>query len=444
MVMNEKSVFIGSDQGVIAGYRNARNWVWTLLSAGEPGFVNDLLVAGEVLFIASDEGLFRFYKGRMERLSTIPCRSLAADSSFLAAVNPDSVMLFFFAPSASSKGLSRPGSVPEVGSFTPSLPVISMVPMPDLQMGRLPDFQALEKKRIAEGDSKVASSTENETDLSKTEKGFPAELQIPVFSSLQKINNRYYLATKNRGLWWFEDGKWFQVEALPSVGIDSLASSKENSLYAYGNRKGVYRVDNASVACIITEDKTNGLLDLYVAEDEELLMLFDTGDIIAKSKDAQAVNLAQIPGEFKGEFHSLWKSGKNLVVVVDRGILIQESDKQWNLLFYKGRIEGSRVTSATEGDNQSVYIGINDGRVFRFVSGRLEFVATIKDQPVEMNYAGCLWVAGNESLYFLENNSLIPTPFHAREKILGAFPVTDSKSVLVFTGSGIKYIAGRQ
>jgi hypothetical protein len=47
-------------------------------------------------------------------------------------------------------------------------------------------------------------------------------------------------------------------------------------------------------------------------------------------------------------------------------------------------------------------------------------------------------------LYFLEGGNLIATPFHAKERILGAFPIADSKSIMVFTGSGIEVVAGRQ
>jgi hypothetical protein len=212
MLTTERSVFIGSDQGVIAGYRNARNWVWTLLSAGKPGFVNDLLVSGEVLFIGSDEGLYRFYNGRMERLSSIPCQALAAGDSFLAAVNPDSVMVFYFSPFVSVKDGSRLAAVPEIGSHTPSTQIISMIPMPDLQIGRLPDFRALQQEQ--DNDKTFSQSATVTTGLkTKATKELPAELQPPVFSDLRKLADRYLLATRNRGVWLYEDNQWQQVHS---------------------------------------------------------------------------------------------------------------------------------------------------------------------------------------------------------------------------------------
>lgn len=436
MVTTERSVFIGSDQGVIAGYRNSRNWVWTLLSAGKPGFVNDLLVSGDILFIGSDEGLFRFNNGRMERLSSIPCQALAAGDSFLTAVNPGSVMMFSFAPYVSVK--DGPRLVPEVGSYTPSMPVVSMIPVPTLQFGRLPDFTAL-----SEGQEEKASlaSASIVSPKNPPQESLPTALQVPVFSDLERISDQFFLATLNRGIWIYDNSGWQQVSEVP--GVDSLAGNGR-VCYAYGNGKGVYRLHKDRSEIMVKEVFCNGLLNVHVCQDGSLLMLFADGSIKTTDSNNDLQNLASIPDEFRGEFHSVWKIGANLVVLVNKGVLVQESDNRWNLVFFKGRIEGGRVNAATGGADDSLFTALNDGRIFKFSGGQLEFVGTINDQPVSMNYAGFLWIAGSESLFFLEKNNLIAAPFHAKDKILGAYPVADSKSIMVFTGSGIKVIAGRQ
>ncbi|MGM0599350.1 MAG: hypothetical protein ACQETH_05990 [Candidatus Rifleibacteriota bacterium] len=442
MVTTERSVYIGSDQGVIAGYRNARNWVWTLLSAGKPGFVNDLFVSGDVLFVGSDEGLYRFKNGRMERLSSIPCQALAAGKSFLAAVNSDSILLCYFAPFVSVKDGPYLSSVPEVGSYTPSMPVVSMIPVPDLQFGRLPDFQYLENK-LEQNEESATDSTasESEGDIVPETK-FPPELQTPVFSDLQKVNDYYYMATLNRGIWLHHKSSWKRINGVPSVGLGALAGSNE-FCYAYGPGEGVYKIKQDSARLFIKDVFTNGLLDINTSKDGSLVMLFEDGEIKTSDKNGKLETLTSIPGDFKGEFHSIWKMDSQLVVVVNRGVLIQESRKQWNLVFFKGGFEGSKVTVVTRGPGNALFIGVNDGRIFKLSGTSLDFVGTISDQPVAMNFAGYLWVAGKESLYFLEKNKLIATPFHVNDKILGAYPVPDSKSIMVFTGSGIKLIAGR-
>ncbi len=434
MVTTDRSVFIGTDQGVVAGYRNRRNWVWTLLSAGKPGFVNDLLVSGEILFIGSDEGLFRFSNGRMERLSSIPCQALAAGDSFLAAINPESAMLFYFAPFVGIK--DAPRLVPEVGSHTPALPVVSMVPVPDLQFGRLPDFSTMTGNPV---DENIATDSTNQAAMPHS--SLPPALQVPIFSDLEKVGDQYFLATRNRGIWRYNNNGWQEVGNMP--GVDSLTGNG-SACFAYGNGKGIFRLQETRLEPVIKEVFCNGLLNVNVCQDSSLLLLFADGSIKTPDNTGNVHTIATIPDEFRGEFHSVWKIDNNLIVVVNKGILQQESDKQWNLIFYKGRIEGGRVTAATAGDLNSIFIAINDGRIFKFRSGQLDFVGTINDQPVSMNYAGFLWVAGNESLFFLEKGNLIATPFHARDRILGAFPVSEGNSVMVFTGAGVKILAGRQ
>ncbi len=437
MITNERSVFIGSDQGVIAGYRSARNWVWTLLSAGKPGFVNDLLVSGEILFIGSDEGLYRFYNGRMERLSSIPCQALAAGESFLAAVNPRSIMLFYFAPFVGLKDGQR--LVPEVGSHTPAMPIVSMVPVPNLQFGRLPDFRALAQSDMDLNAHDTASGTNPQVSL----KPLPDELQIPVFSDLEQVGQKFYLATGNRGTWLYDSIGWLEVNGVPRSGLEHLAGNG-NECYVYGNGRGIFKLDGVNAAPLVKEVFSSGLLNVHVCQDGSLLILFENGSIKTVDNNGTLQEIATIPSEFRGEFHSVWKAGTGLVVVVNKGLLLQESDKQWNLVFFKGRIDGTRVTSVTPGEDNSIFVAINDGRIFQFSEGHLDFIGSINDQPVAMNYAGFLWVAGNESLFFLEKNNLIAAPFHAKDRILGAYPVPDSNSVMVFTGSGIKVIAGRQ
>lgn len=443
MVTTDRSVFIGSDQGVIAGYRNSKNWVWTLLSAGKPGFVNDLLVSGDILFVGSDEGLYRFNNGRMERLSSIPCQALATGDSFLAAINPDSIMLFYFAPYANIKDGPRLSSVPEVGSFTPSLPVVSMIPVPSLQFGRLPDFRSLNNETPADSFKAAINASEATSLENPPEKGLPPELQVPVFTDLERVFEKYYMATENRGIWLYESSEWKEVLGVSKVGVDKLTSNG-TLCFAYGNGKGVFQIVNDSAKIVMKEVFCNGLLDVHVCQDGSLLFLFEDGSIKTVDLQGNLQGLATIPGEFKGEFNSVWKVGPSIVVVVNKGVLVQESDKQWNLVFFKGRFDEARVTSTTMGADNSLYVGTNSGRIFRFAAGQLEFVGTINDQPVAMNYAGCLWVAGNDSLYFLEKSNLIAAPFHTKENVLGAYPVPDSESVMVFTGAGIKVIAGRQ
>lgn len=441
MVTTDRNVFVGTDQGVVVGYRNSRNWVWTMLSAGKPGYINDLIVSGDILFIASDEGVYRFNKGRMDRLSAIQCHALAIGDSFLAAVNTDSIMFYYFSPAVGEIAGRRYGPVPEIGTFTPVFPFVSMPPLPRLQYARLPDFGLLEtddKIRLTES---VAAS-ESFSPGDKPCVSLPSELQKPIFSDILKFDSRYLLATENRGVWAYDGENWSQIRGIEKSGHSFLACNASSS-YAYGASIGIFRVNGDVAVEILGSDQTSGLLNVFVEADDTLSLLFSDGSIKTCS-NGQINELSGIPGDFKGEFHSLWKINGRYLVVVDNGVLLHESGRQWNLIFFKGSIDSAKVVAVTPGKLDNLYVALNDGRIFEFVAEKLEFTGVISDQPVALNFDGFLWVAGRESLYFLEKNNFVPAPFRTADRILGAFPVADSKSIMVFTGAGVNLIAGRQ
>ncbi len=440
MVTTDRNVFIGTDQGVVAGYRNARNWVWTLLSAGKPGYVNDLVVSGDIVFIGSDEGVYRFSKGRMDRLSSVPCQALALGRNFLTAVNPESIMLFYFTGIA-NEGLKVSQAIPEIGTFTPQIPVVSMLPLPRLQFGRMPDFSLLEQSLNRQPLTESQAATPTSDVAARPHVPLPTELQKPVFSDIVKIGKRYFLATENRGVWKFDGDEWEMLEGLPETGASSLICNDEEC-YVYGSSAGIFRLFEDSGTLIAGPEKTAGLLHVSFENKGRLLMLFRDGSIRSLA-DGSVKELYGIPGEFKGDFNSVWKLGERYLVVVDKGVMVHESEKQWNLIFFKGRIDNAKVSAVERGVEENLFIALDDGRVFEFKDDRLDFLGVVNDQPVALNFDGYLWVAGRDSLFFLENKNFVSAPFHTSDRILGAFPQPDSNSILVFTDFGVKLIAGR-
>lgn len=439
MITTERNVYIGTDQGVVAGYRNARNWVWTLLSAGRPGYINDLYLAGDILFIASEEGLFRFVNGRMERLSAAPCKAIAAGTSFLAAINIDSVMLYYF--SGVSDGARVAAAVsPRVGSFTPSVPVVSMVSFPSIQMGRLPDFSHMTSVNEPAVDDEVEEHAEGQAVRSKLT--LPVELQKPVFTDVARFGNKYVLITRNRGAWTLENGNWSQLPVDMQPGLSSFALS-QSGIYAYGDGAGVVRFFENKVEYLLKPADTNGLLHTHATRHQDLLFLYADGTIKQKRPDAPLEPLFTLPGELKGKFHSVWMINDRYIVVVDSGVMLHETEKQWNLIFFRGRIESSEVVAVHKSPDNNLYLALNDGRVFVYRNEVLELLGAINELPASINFDGFLWVAGQETLFFLENGEFVAAPFRTREKILGAFSEPAQESIYVFTDSGLNSIAGR-
>lgn len=441
MVTTDRNVFIGTDQGVIAGYRNSRNWVWTILSAGKPGYINDIAVSGDVLFVGSDEGVFRFNKGRMERLSAIPCQALSIGLNFLAAVNADSIMLFYFSPAPGDANARLFGPIPEIGTYTPSFPMVPVLPATRLQYGRLPDFGLLETDdKLPLTESQAAS--ESWAPHEKPFVALPAELQKPIFSDTVQFGGRYLLSTENRGVWSYDGSNWSQINGISQLGVANLVKNHQ-TCYAWGPEAGIFRIDSDRGVQLAGPEKTGQLVHIFADTDETLLLLFADGSIKTLAF-GEIRELFGIPGEFKGDFNSVWKIGGRYLVVVDKGVMIHESERQWNLVFFKGNIDAAKIAAVEPGDHDNLFIALNDGRIFEFKNEKLDFIGVITDQPVSMNFSGLLWIATRETLFFLENNSFVPTPFRSSDRILGAFPVADSKSILVFTGSGVKTLAGRQ
>ena len=439
MVITDRNVFIGTDEGVVAGYRNARNWVWTLLSAGRPGYVNDLIVSGDNLFIGSDEGVYRFSKGRMDRISSVPCQALALTNSFLAAVNPDSIMMFYFTGATSD--MSEATKVPEIGTFTPVIPVVSLLPLPGLQVGRLPDFRQLEQATETRALTESVAATASFSPLERPHVPLPNALQKPVFSDIARAGNEFLLTTRNRGAWVYDGENWQQVEGVPQSGAESMAHN-DSTHFIYGASVGIYQISAGSATLMIDKSLTHELLHMSVNDDNSMILLFSDGKIKV-ARDGTINDLLKIPGDFKGEFHSIWKIDNRYLVVVDKGVLLHETEHQWNLVFFKGRLENLKVVAAEPGPDKNLFIALNDGRIFEYAAGKLDFTGVIDDQPVSLNYEGCLWVAGRDSLFFLENKSFITTPFHTRDLILGAFPQISKDILLVFTDAGVNLLSGR-
>lgn len=441
METTDKVVYVGTDQGVIAGYRNNRNQIWTILSAGRPGYINDIVVTSDILFIGSDEGVFRFYKGRMERLSAVPCNALAICGGALAAINKNSIMMFEFSPISMGINLAHILPVPEIGTYTPTLPIMSRLPQARLQYGRLPDFGLLE----SDDKTPLVQSNASETAWLPENKPFvelPAELQRPIFSDAIKGGKQHLLATVNRGIWAYSNNKWTSIKGAEKQGLAKLCSGAEE-FYAYGASAGVYRIDlldGLEATEVIGEEATEGLVGMTVGSAQELYLLYLDGSIV-RFKDGQQRRLTSIPSELSASYAAIHRLGERFLVVTDKGILTYTAGDSWNLVYFKGSTENARIAATEPGAAANLYVALSDGRVFEYRNDELSFVGVVTDQPVAMNYSSFLWIAGKESLFFLENNSFVQTPLHTDDRIIAAFPTEDNASILVFTGSGVKILS---
>ena len=437
MVTTEKNVFIGTDQGIVAGYRSSKNWVWTMLSSTKPGFINDIISAGEVLFIASDEGVFRYYKGKMDRLSSIPTYSLCLCDTFLAAINKSSILFYYFNFSGNIGNSSIFGVIPELGTYTPTLPITTLPMETRPTYSRMPDYGLLEtdgKEALTES----SLSTESYPPDQKPMVELPVELQRPVFSDITKFNDKYLLATTNRGIWSFDGKTWNQINHNGKGNANKLCCNSKHC-YAYSSQSGVYEILENIANLIIDSQETKGLKHLSICDEDTLLLLYNDGKV-KKFSNGELELFFNIPSEFTENCHSIWKIKEQYVALLNQGIMTHESNGKWNLMFFQGNIDSAKIADVVCIDNKELYIALNDGRIFRFLDNKLPLSGIISDHPNSINYSGNLWVSSMDSLYLKDKNSFTAIPFKSRDRILGAFPDKENKNIYVFTASGLRII----
>ncbi len=437
MVTTDKNVFIGTDQGIVAGYRSSKNWVWTMLSSTKPGFINDIVNAGEVLFIASDEGVFRYYKGKMDRLSGIPTYSLCLCDTFLAAINKSSVLLYYFNFSGSIGNNSIFGVIPELGTYTPTLPITTLPMETRPSYIRMPDYGLLE----TDGKEALTESSQAAVNYPPDQKPMvelPIELQRPVFSDITQFKEKYLLATTNRGIWSFDGKTWNQINHNGKGNANKLCCNSKHC-YAYSSQSGVYEILDNIANLIIDSQETLGLKYISICDEDTLLLLYNDGKV-KKFNKGELESFFNLPNEFTETCHSIWKIKEQYVAVLNQGIMTHESNGKWNLMFFQGNIDSARIADVVSLNNQELYIALNDGRIFRYSDNKLPLTGIISDHPNSINYSGDLWVSSMDSLYFKDKNSFTAIPFKSRDKILGAFPDKENKNIYVFTASGLRII----
>ncbi len=438
MITTDKNIYIGTDKGVVVGIRDSKNWVWTMISTTKPGYINDMVNAGEILFIASNEGVFRYSKGKMDLLSSVPTYSLCFCDTFLAATGKNSVYLYYFDFTGSIGDTSIFGMVPELGTYTPTLPVKTLPMSARSMFNRMPEYGLMDtdgKRALAESDL----PTEQFSPARKPMVELPIELQRPVFSDISKFNGKFYLATINRGIWSFDGKVWSQVNHNGKSNAKRLCSN-EKHCYAYSEESGIYEILENIANLVLGSNDTLGLKFVSICDSDTLLLLYSDG-MVKTFSNGELKTFFTIPNEFKDSCHSVWKISGQYVAVLNQGVMTHETDGKWNLMFFQGNIDSAKIADVCDFDNKTLYIALNDGRIFEYSKGKLPLSGIIPDHPKSIKRSDNLWISSSDSLYIKDNNRFMAIPFKSGEKILGAFSDNENKNIFVFTASGLRILA---
>jgi hypothetical protein len=301
----------------------------------------------------------------------------------------------------------------------------------------MPDYGLLEtdgKEALTES----SLSTESYPPDQKPMVELPVELQRPVFSDITKFNDKYLLATTNRGIWSFDGKTWNQINHNGKGNANKLCCNSKHC-YAYSSQSGVYEILENIANLIIDSKETKGLKHLSICDEDTLLLLYNDGKV-KKFSNGELELFFNIPSEFTENCHSIWKIKEQYVALLNQGIMTHESNGKWNLMFFQGNIDSAKIADVVCIDNKELYIALNDGRIFRFLDNKLPLSGIISDHPNSINYSGNLWVSSMDSLYLKDKNSFTAIPFKSRDRILGAFPDKENKNIFVFTASGLRII----
>ncbi|MBP5468651.1 MAG: hypothetical protein J6Z11_05350, partial [Candidatus Riflebacteria bacterium] len=325
----------------------------------------------------------------------------------------------------------------ELGTYTPNLPITT------LSMGerpirtRMPDYGLLE----TDGKQAIGISQAPSEDYAPDRKPMielPIELQKPVFSDISKFNNKYYLATTNRGIWAFDGKNWNQVSHNGKGNANKLCSNQKHC-YAYSKNSGIYEVLDNIANLVIEPKETENIKYLSICEDDTLLLLYTDGKVKTFSNGELSLTFT-IPNEFLENCHSVWKVSNQYIAVLNQGIMVYESSGKWNLKFFQGNIDSARISDIISLDNKILYMALNDGRIFEYSNNKLILSGIIPDHPISIKYSENLWISSADSIYLKEGNSFAPATFKSGDRILGAFTDKISKNILVFTASGLRIL----
>lgn len=443
MVTTDKNVFIGTDQGVVAGYRNLKNWVWTMISSSNPGYINKIVNTGDILFIASDEGVFRYSKGKMDRLSNIPVYSLCLCDTFLAAVSKNSVMLYYFDVSASLAKDSIFGTVPELGTYTPTLPISSLPIITRPNNAQVPEYGLMD----TDGKQPLAQSSainRNFTPENKPMLELPVELQKPIFSDAIKFENKYYLATLNRGLWSFDGKNWSLVNSNGQGRAYKLCGNNQHC-YAYSSQSGIYELLDNIANLIIQPIETQGLKKLTICSDDTMLLYYSNGKVKTMT-DGKLVDLLNIPSDCNDDCHSIWKVSQQYVAVLNQGIMTRQVNQEnqneinWQLQNFNGNTDTAKISDVKLIPGNILYIALNDGRIYEYSNGKPTFLGIVPDYPTSIEKSDKLLVTSKDSVFYKDNNSFFAESFKSDEPIIGAYSDERNKVIYVFTSSGLRIL----
>lgn len=462
------ALFVGTSDGVLAGFKQGENWSWTPLPSG-PTRVTDLLVSGNALLVLGREGLFRWRDNRFDRLLEVSdARLLAVGSRYLALSGPGKVRFATITGPAGSQGLV-PTTVPGVAPAVQPLPNALPTPIPSVapspippspgQGSMLPAVAPVQQSSAFNGLPSVSGnpSMALPTVVAQpapsivpagnagflNDAAMPASLRGPLVTSTAWDGARLWVGTANDGLWKLENDTWTAFQ--PANG--GLADPQVVSLWSLNDRTflfswvlGLMTLDGGKPSSALAVDRARGFLAL-AGDPAQPLLLFEGGYLRRLSGPNRLEEVTRVPEDYYLTVRSLQVSDGKPVVITDQGFLRQDSPGHWKLSRFEDGNSRVRASISAASPDGRVFAGLSDGRVYQFDGRQAALLGKLDDRPRTLTWDGTLWAASGRQIHRLLDGRLQRLQFEPGDPIILVRPIGSRKRLIVGTTRGIQALA---
>lgn len=486
LAVENSTIFIGSNDGVIAGYKNGRDWVWTPISPGRPKKVTNLVVSQGTLLVCSEEGFFRYRNGVFDEISGGQNQSVAAPGPiFLATAGPRSVKLFRLAPSQGGSEVAAP-AIPTVGTYASPVPLtgpvgftgpvgltgpvaltgpaptpisqgspIGQTPAPAVSAAPspapLPAPQVFSSSQQPQAPSPAAvppfsapvppaPQVSGPPDPVFGTVPLPTMLTGPFLSSLAWDGGRLWVGTTNGGLFSFQDGQWKTRNKETGTLADNQVVALwtfQGKTFLYSWIMGILSLDGPQPSVLLGPDKIDGLLSMAWMPSSPMF-LFRGGHVKKLGTGGTLENFSRIPEDFFNTARHIQVVNQQPVVVTDPGVLSLNDLGRWVVTFFTDRRPDSRAVFSTVSPDGRLFSVLSDGRVFSYSARTVQKIGDIGQPPRGIAFDETLWVAGTTRVFRLSGTSLTEVGPPVDSGILGIQPVSSRRALLVATNGGLK------
>ncbi|MBF0545093.1 MAG: zinc ribbon domain-containing protein [Candidatus Riflebacteria bacterium] len=477
---SDKAIYIGTDNGLIAGYREEKNWIWSNISAEGvvPRKINDILVVNGVVLVLAEEGLFRLSGTSLKKISN-PAggKIMSIGKQCLGIAGKDKAVFYFFGVSEALAEAISP--LPVIGSFTipatPTNPLIQKQQTADIPSDRKTPDQILsqsvtqsavsplnptvtqsdaqlQQKNISSFNLPNNSSTNSPVNSSintpvnsltssqPSSTGLPSVLFNTFISSLGWGAGSLWVGTANDGLWRLNGDNWINYSRKNNtLGDDQIVSIfvVKGRPYFYSWLMGLCTFENENIKTILSPKDSTDLLSL-TGDSTSLFFLFE-GGIIKRLKDSgEFEEFERVSPDFSKNSRFLHIFEGKAFVVTDQGIVMKNPQGNWVVATFENQVPKQKAVFSLSNGTSQIYTALNDGRIYIFEKNKIAFGGKMDNSPKYSCFSKSPIFGDGNKLYTIENRALKTLSIGSPISFSSFAHIPEKKKVFFANSQGLK------